>query len=402
MKKDKVENNITINGPINVLRLEGKIDGVSKVIYIYMDIHVDVRKQTQCNDFKSLDLHQYLAKSFEEISSDKPVDLFFETRKSEAILEPHQYKDRYIEQVQELFKREFTYEKQKIKKSERYPNVRFHYLDIRDLLFVNIDSDMDEISSILQDYWVNFNMTNDNIKFIGFLLDNIYKEVSVIKLLLEGGDINKILKKSKFNDNTKKIFISLSKSINKIRKSYYNKKVKEIINKYINDTIIPKIIKLLNINGELFNMIKDNKSILIPKVDKLQKTEYGHLYGPLPIKLRELLTDLLNIYDNKYELFMDINVRLTDLYMLRRFLDKKYINNTIAYTGAGHSCTYIYFLVKYFGFKITHASYNSQKSLKDLHNKINDVDEIINMRQLLFPPKLLQCSDITSFPKNFE
>lgn len=43
--------------------------------------------------------------------------------------------------------------------------------------------------------------------------------------------------------------------------------------------------------------------------------------------------------------------------MLRRFLDKTYITNSIAYTGMGHSMNYIYILLHEFDFKITHVSY---------------------------------------------
>ena len=42
--------NIThINGPVNVARLEGKVNGVNKVLYMFMDIHYDLHRESKCN-----------------------------------------------------------------------------------------------------------------------------------------------------------------------------------------------------------------------------------------------------------------------------------------------------------------------------------------------------------------
>ena len=34
---------VLINGPINVIRLEGKINNIKKVLYIFMDVHVNIQ-----------------------------------------------------------------------------------------------------------------------------------------------------------------------------------------------------------------------------------------------------------------------------------------------------------------------------------------------------------------------
>ena len=89
-----------------------------------------------------------------------------------------------------------------------------------------------------------------------------------------------------------------------------------------------------------------------------------------------------------------------DLFFLRRFLDKDYVTNGIVYTGALHSSTYVYTLIKYFGFKITHWSYLkvTPEELYKLVEKMNNPDDI---SEYIYPPKLYQCSDMTKFPKLF-
>lgn len=49
-----------INGPINTVRLEGKIGDVKKVIYLFMDNHVPVNSQSQCRDFAGTDVAKYI------------------------------------------------------------------------------------------------------------------------------------------------------------------------------------------------------------------------------------------------------------------------------------------------------------------------------------------------------
>jgi hypothetical protein len=67
-----------INGPINVVRLEGQIFNINKIIYIFFDHHSDLYIQTKCNDFISDDIVVYLNKEFSKIKN-KYIDFFMET-----------------------------------------------------------------------------------------------------------------------------------------------------------------------------------------------------------------------------------------------------------------------------------------------------------------------------------
>lgn len=97
---------------------------------------------------------------------------------------------------------------------------------------------------------------------------------------------------------------------------------------------------------------------------------------------------------------MDIFVILTDLYFIRRFLDKEYIDTGIVYTGIIHSVDFVYVLLKYFDFDITNYSYLS-KSPIELKQIIKKLDNSRKLDKYIFPPKLKQCSDLTKFPKLF-
>lgn len=90
-----------------------------------------------------------------------------------------------------------------------------------------------------------------------------------------------------------------------------------------------------------------------------------------------------------------------DIYFLRRFLDKDYITNVIAYTGAYHTNVYIFTLVKEFGFKVTHYSYSKITNIDNLNKEIIKTDFFDDISEFLYPPIFTQCSDMSHFPKNF-
>lgn len=66
-----------INGPINVVRMEGIINDTKKVIYLFMDRHADIDKQTDCNDpDNSINIAEYFNQSFLKLDKDKTYDFF--------------------------------------------------------------------------------------------------------------------------------------------------------------------------------------------------------------------------------------------------------------------------------------------------------------------------------------
>jgi hypothetical protein len=98
----------------------------------------------------------------------------------------------------------------------------------------------------------------------------------------------------------------------------------------------------------------------------------------------------------------EIGPFIMDLFLLRRFLDKEYITNTITYTGAGHSVNLIRLLVKYFDFNITNCSYIKNDDIPTTLNIINESKRKEELYDLFLSPVLLQCSDLGNFPELFE
>ena len=92
-----------------------------------------------------------------------------------------------------------------------------------------------------------------------------------------------------------------------------------------------------------------------------------------------------------------------DLYFLRKVIDNEEITHGIVYTGINHSVIFIYTLVKYFGFHITHSNHlHNNLTLKDYEDIIKNEDYSKKIRYLFFPKKFNQCVDMSHFPNNLK
>src|SRR5271154_4306564 len=115
-----------VNGPINVVRLEGTVDNIKKVIYVFMDMHVDMQDQTECDNIFSSDIQTYLAKNFYKLNGqDTMYDFFFEVQpyqlqrnsdinQQKFIVETNR-RMIYIQEVYKFFKKMFTFDPTKNK-----------------------------------------------------------------------------------------------------------------------------------------------------------------------------------------------------------------------------------------------------------------------------------------------
>jgi hypothetical protein len=94
MVKNKMDDNVYIDGPVNVIRLEGKVDGINKVLYLFADIHNSLMNQTDCNQNRSTTLNKFLVNNFDNTTSNKKYDFFLEINPDEIITHKN---FRYIE-----------------------------------------------------------------------------------------------------------------------------------------------------------------------------------------------------------------------------------------------------------------------------------------------------------------
>ena len=391
--------NKKINGPINVIRLEGDINNVKKVLYIFMDMHIPVGNQTKCDDFLSEDVTRYVKKELLK-TKDKHIDFFMEHRmepENESITKYSKYKDRYIEEMQKFFWENFR------KNNKELNNVRFHYADIRksEMIF-----GYKFINNILLNYSCDTYRRDDVSKMINIYGNNI-QYLKLVNNILSGIDIKSSQNKDN-NKNNKNNKDSKDDSLDKIKDLYSKYKNKEVKDKL--QILIDSFLKQSNI---LINKITENYDILIKH--ETTCNSYFDENG-FRKKTKDLITGYEKyFYDddeivevirknqkNIYNLNMETHATLMDIYFLRRFCDKEYITHGLFYGGSAHCFTYINFLIKFFDFKITHAAYSSEK-INKINKLLSDNFYSVNEGMKYFdPPILIQCSDISEFPDNFD
>lgn len=176
--------------------------------------------------------------------------------------------------------------------------------------------------------------------------------------------------------------------------------------KYTDKNIQKKIVAELDKNKKfLFNIITDVTSTIKKIVDiqndyisqsKLS-SKFAWSYDQYTDYTSYINKQCYNI-QHKIVKFFAI---LTDLFFIRRFLDKSYITNGISYTGGDHSVQYIYYLVNLFDFKVTHFSYSKIENISALDKEIKKIN-IDDMYKIFTPLSHNQCSDMSTFPKKFE
>lgn len=391
----------TINGPFNAVRMEGNVNEIKKVIYLFADIHLNLGKQTKCRDFKSLDISQYLSLNFQNI--DKPIDFMFEISKTDTNLnEKVDYKLRYIENVFQLFNSEFSVKNGKVNKSKSNALIRYHYIDIRDYFHDTINKYEYFLNNIIDNFF-QILPTNTNLMDILELLDLLKKEFSMLyENLTNDGKTNKKNEKKIQNKDDE---IKIPQFINKIKESYNHIEIKNKI-----DIILNNYLKIFNDIIESINNIKIKINNYIPLIVEDRKLIYDknyekYKYGNSYLETLKFIIDIYAEYNKLANKSIACHAILMDLYFTRRFLDKDYIQTAVVYTGGYHTIDYIQILLTKFDFKITHFSYSLEKDINKLNEELKKHDDILDKREYernFYPEYLTQCSDLSTFPKNFE
>ena len=393
-----------INGPINVVRMEGSINGIKKVIYFFMDKHFEVQNQTDCNDpDNSINIAEYFKNNFIKLKDkNKTYDFFLEfspeliAYQSEELYFTSDPKMKYIQTVGKFFRESVKYDVEKNKLLSLFDNVRLHYIDVRSTI-------QNYLYPILQflDRAIENNNTNIH-KFVAGSIIAIIKLMEIILQTLKNKEnlpekIN-ITAIKKFDiplpellgnaDLRKEYFDHLVYLMNKFLHGYTNQNVKNIIHHYI-DILVPELEFALE---DLINLYNEAKEL---NFESYQNTSIKNKFANEFKKIEKYLTLRFAI--------------LVDLYFLRRFLDKKYITNAVVYTGTAHSVICIYILNS-IGFKITHCANCSIQDMADLNSAVTNVsnfpfvESIISLLEIFLqsPTNPQQCSDLSQFPELFE
>ena len=420
LNKDLDPNLRQVNGPINVVRLEGTIGGTKKVIYLFFDIHADLYLQTKCTNIYSKDVNMFFAENFYELNkADKKYDFFMEIRPSDVKFIGQDWyrkaKNIYIDEMTKLFSAIFQYDeaKNKVNISDKLKNIRLHYLDVRDYFQHHITGISNEALNIAyQNMYHNHPYPGRLDKIIEILKAQKEMLDTTINIFMDPSIISSKEKKSLFiRDLSYHYTINIEPEIianlsNKIKNRYNYTDVQKKINIIFDDLII-QLKQLSNDTGNSIDKIIEYINILATPFRQLtmyknEKNNVEYNYDIPGKKRRMIMLEILNICEDLHYQLVYLFARLTDIYFLRRFLDKDYITNAIVFSGAYHSEDYIEYLVKYFDFKITHVAYALDKNIDELNKMTKDrLTNNETITDIFYPPELYQCSDITHFPKNF-
>lgn len=416
-----------INGPINVARMEGQVESTKKVIYILMDYHMDVDRQTKCSNVFSEDLNTFLAKSFHNLNKgEKVCDFFFEIYPSHRNLYgPYSslttnYRGRYIDEIARLFRKLFKYDKNnnKVSISDIFTNVRLHYFDIRSYLsfrIMHIYSVINEIKYFIPD----INRYQQLVQLFGEVLSIMEKLENVIndnfnkpiKKLPKGHTVITVDNPSETDFNQIPMdWEMIDYLINKLLNSYKNKDIQKKINICIKKITLPKIktcIILLKKTIDALQKSINHMQVNLNTIVVAESNPYPEFrtFATNHIDLFQIRKNMSDAVINgdyySHAMISEILVEIIDFFALRRILDKDYVKNAIIYSGAMHSFTYIYYLLNDYGFDITHFSFNSIGDLATLRKDLPKVP-IEKYEKIWVPGDVKQCSNLSTFPKNFD
>jgi len=380
----------TINGPYNIVRLEGEINNTKKIIYIFSDVHTD---DYECDDIDSPNINKYLLKVFRKAKKklpDKHYDFFVETNtrpESEHI--DIMKRREYIYMVRKMF---YHLNRKKLLLSKEM-NIRLHYTDFRDYLNIATNIDMmnrafTEINNMFSTEWLNSHHINNIVNIISPIPDMVSNLQHFIN-----DDLKKIIITDKtvyFRDGNVTVEQSnnmLNNIFMKIRYDYKNKSVQSILT-----DILARINKML---GDMLSKYTHFIEFL-NKVKHIHTTPYPKLIVDLQKIVKTISKIKIYLLDIE-EISLYIHVILIDIFMLRRFLDKNYITNALYYCGGYHANIITSILVKYFDFKITHIA-KSDDTVDNLNTKLKNIDiyNLSSMRTVLKTG--YQCSSIEGFP----
>ena len=386
MNKSIISKKYYINGPESVSRLEGKINGIKKVIYLFGEVHP---YSNECREDNNIDIDKFLLQMFKynDEKNKNYLDVFLEIYdidNKNFLL--GSYRMMMINKLRLLLKDNKEINKS-VSKNDKIKYTRFHNFDIRYIFNkYHIHSDTTTIPEDIESF-------NEIIYKLFVLRDNINKFIKEEDIIIDG------------KLNTK------SKVLKKLFDKYDTKKCNEILS----DITIKYFNILINIPNKINDLIFDihNKSILLKKDTEYKKYDYTK-YSKYVL---DKITDIFIQYNAINDTLLFTTSFITDLYLLRRILDKKYITRSIVYSGNAHSYHLKYILIKYFNFKLTHI--NNEKSNGEYKKQVKEetkfIKELNNNNLLDFGHKIdlmtnnlvytkndnnKQCVNLFDFPNN--
>jgi hypothetical protein len=394
----------TINGPINIIRLtNGK-----KVLYLMGDIHVPLERQTKSSDLSSLSIVQYLDQFIKQtqnstITYDIMIEASYGNNTSEQFnekMENVKSKEmntakKYLLEMEQLMAQYFKIDpkgtsdsKYKIIQSTQY-KVRFHNTNIRDTQTCNI---LFKTFPALE----NLNKKR-NHNSVTTMIEHLNTTMEHVQLNYDALYLSKDAKTA--NTFTEQMY-------DKLKTKYNHDDVKNTITTIINNDLKTSMLEYIQAVQEFISFLeKDDEEYKIKYWDgnrKKQNASFQHIgYQIDPVALPNYVHIHKTIYKLRWQ-FSTIYCLITDIYTIRRIIDKPYVTNTIAYTGMLHTTQIMYLLIKHFGFEITHLSY-SQHDIKTTNETIRQMKRFQELSfAFMYPPYWKQYSSLEGFPEKFK
>ena len=411
------QDRINLSGPINYFLLSKN----DKQVHIFFDVHSDLYEQTKCEEYSSVDIDKYIKKVLDDGSKTKTMDFFLEIFANDT--DVYRKNENYMLEIRKFY-RTYFHSNKKVK------NIRMHYLDIRDYIYVQIRHEMIDMYYYFDNFTLNnlikaticvgkclktLNFMNDVINHINKKAVHKYLE-KYEKIKFDLTKFDETVKRFEAsndldtkNESIEEILIRAGtyKIIKKILTVYNDEQVMSKIKNMFEDKIIKPLSHVIDTFNKLHKKLKGVEEVLI-KYEKnpINKyTEYGDkndgsyysVINLYPYTYEERLTILheMNLVTyNLSNILLGLYVYITDFYFIRRLLNNVSIKKSIVYTGAKHSSFYIWVLVKYFDYKIDEYYYVKEGLTKnDIYKTIKTMDDY-ELDKIVSPPNYKQCVEI--------
>ena len=339
-----------MNGPIYVVQLKGKIGKIDKTITIIGEYHV---MESQCEDDMSLNPDQYLVRVFSNCT--EKLDFFLEHNPNNCNknINPSYYDNKcHLNNLKMIFNKYYN------KKNSKYPNIRFHYFDMRTTFQLLSKYNLQDFT-LYRDITDAIMIQNRLNKFLDNFESNIYLNKHFVKLLDK--------ERTKYKDvNDLMQYLVFKEYKNGLKEfSLYHKKLIDIHN----------------------------------KVQTLRQ-KYKYNINKPPSYSLGIPSEIFLRYQNEFKLIKQkihshVNEAfVTDGFLLKRFLDKDYIKKTVVYCGVGHLFHLVHILIKRMNFDIVQTSTNINK--KEAKSKIKK-GGITDVHKFLETNVFNQCIDMSQF-----
>lgn len=352
-----------LSGPVVGILLLGEINNIKKNILLFGDYHYDYH-QNECSNPDSVQIKDYLHSLFK--NSNKQIDFFLEKMKEVSTNKDYLHSPFYLLKLRDYMN----------DNSKMFKNINFHYSDIRNNYILKIMDNFITNQKTINDIICTRNIYLEEIVDIGYKVNFFIKTINILIDLLKNNKtkLDEILNSSNSDE------IDFFKNINKIINKYKNIKVQTELRRIIKISTVglsedlAKLNKMLN---QIYTRIKRKKHYSFYEIDKILY-KFGTLY-----------------YKTTHKSLMFLSL-LTDIYTVRRILEKDYIKNVITYTGAFHSTNLTNIFVNYFNFKVIGKFENSTKIPIDnlyfqkYYKKYND-----DIKANVTNPIKEQCIDIS-------